>query len=213
MYYSIENKTDKEVGNVFPQVSCISINLAHQIQFDEFSYFDSELLFELQPKAKLTDVLSQAAISARGLLVNQKVKDLFSQFNLMQHRYYKCFIKDLKGKTHEYFWLHLSDYSLLNTINYSKSKFYTKESGFREDEISLISFDDYKAKLKELGSLWTISSDYLELDTNFNKELDLFVIPIFDKHIYASEKLKEAIDSTHISGININKTEAVFSLK
>src|SRR5688572_9942371 len=101
MYYRIENRTDKEVGNVFPQVSCVSINLAHQIQIDEFSYFDSELLFELQPKAKITDILSQAAISAPGLLVNPKVRDLFSQFNLSQHRYYKCFVKDLKEKLHE----------------------------------------------------------------------------------------------------------------
>lgn len=209
MYYSIENKTDKEVGNVFPQVSCVSIELAHQIQFDKFSYFDSELLFELQPKAKLTDVLSQAAISAHGLLVNTKVKDLFSNVNIMQHQYYKCLVKDLKGFTHDYYWLHISDYSILNKINYKESKFYLRESGFREDNIELSSFDDYKNKKDSLGILFTVHADNIVLSREFDNSLDLFSIPIFTKKIIISQRLKDLIISKEITGVLIDQYQQV----
>jgi len=146
MYYSIKNSTGKDVGNIFPQVSCLNQDLAHSIQFDEFSNFDREILFKLEPKAKLTDVLSQAAISAYGFLVNNKVKQILEGFNLMEHRYYKCLVKDQNGVVHEYYWLHLSDPSLVLTIDYPKSKFFTLEYGFRDADINLTSYDEYKIK-------------------------------------------------------------------
>ena len=203
-YYYLENKIDaKETGNVFPQVNCESIHLAHQIQFDEFAYFDSELLFNLQPKAKLTNVLSQAAISARGLLIDRSVRELFDTFNLMNYRLYKCLIKNRKEDINHYSWLHLVDQSLLHKIDYLKSNFYLKEGGFREGDIYLTSFDDYLRKKDELGNSCTIHSDKIVLGNDFNIEMDLFTIPIFDKRIYISEGLKNAIEQSNLTGIKV----------
>ena len=195
--------------NIFPQVSCISIELAHQIKFDKFSYFDSEFLFELQPKAKLTDVLSQAAISAHGLLINKKVRDLISGLNIMQHRYYKCLVKDLKDVRHDYYWLHISDYSVLNKINYKESKFYLREGGFREGNIELDSFDDYKNKKGSLGILYTFHADNIVIAKDFDSSLDLFSIPIFTNKIIVSERLKDLTISEKITGILVDQYQQV----
>ena len=201
MYYILENRTDKEVGNVYPQASCITQNLAHAIEFDEFANFESPILFELAPKAKLTDILSQAAISAHGFLLNQKVKDILSGFNLMPHRYYKCIVRDSKGINHDYYWLHISDYSVLEKINYPDSKFHLRESGFREKDIELSSYEDYEKQKKSLGILYTIQADKIVFKEDFNSLLDLFVIPIFTNKIAGSNTVKEGILSHKITGI------------
>jgi|SRR6218665_54158 len=211
MYFTINGRTDKEVGNVFPQVECVSQNLTRSINADEFVNLDSELLFQLESKAKLTDVLSQAAIPAYGLLINKKAKDLLERFNLMRHRYYKCLVKDLKGVMHDYYWLHVSDYSILNKINYAESKFYTIEYGFREGEISLTSYDDYKIQKERLGKMWGIGGDLIKLTSEFDYNLDLFNVPIFGKHLFASKRLAAAFEIAGLKGILLTETSTLKS--
>jgi hypothetical protein len=203
MYYKLENRTDKEVGNVFPQVSCFNQKLAHSIKFDEFSNFDTEILFELSPKAKLTDVLSQATISSHGLLINQKVKDLFVGFTIMEHRYYKCIVKDQKGITHNYYWLHIVK-DLTDAINYNLSTFYYTQSGFKKGAINLKSYTHYLDQKKENGILWGVKIDKISL----NKSIDIFdlisCIP-FEMGIYISPLLNVHLQENKISGIECNK--------
>jgi hypothetical protein len=182
MFFSIVNSTDDSVGFVFPQVGCLNQELAHSITHDEFNNFDRELLFQLEPKAKLTDVLSDASISAYGLLVNEKVRNILAEFTLMRHSYYKCIVRDSHGKTHNYSWLHLADNSLLNKIDYRNSKFYTLEYGFREHDIELSSYEDYKIQRKKLGSMWGIGSDCLKLNREFDF-IDLFRVPLLGNNI------------------------------
>ena len=209
MYYTIENRTDDEVGHVFPQVTCSSLDLAHSISFDKRSNLDREILFQLAPKAKLTDVLSQAAISAHGLLINKKVKYLLSGFKLVQHQFYKCEVRDLKGTSFEYYWLHLADYSLLNKINYRSSKFYTLEFGFRENDIMLNSYHDYLLKKEQLGKMQGIGADFVQLNKEFDSSLDLFNIPIFGKGIYAKTSLAEGFLNNRITGILLEPAKEI----
>jgi len=209
MYYTLEYRTDKEAGNVFPQASCINQDLAHRIPFDKLISLDEEILFQIEPKAILTDVLSQAAISADGLLLNKKVKDLLADFNIMQHRYYKCNIKDLKGFVHEYYWLHISDYSMLDKIDYKKSSFYSLKYGFREANISLDSYTDYKIQKDHLGKMWGIGSDFIKLNNEFDYSLDLFNVPIFGKKIYASKNLAMALDASEMKGFLLKETPLI----
>ncbi|MBT2563801.1 hypothetical protein J7E50_21420 [Pedobacter sp. ISL-68] len=204
MYYSIENSTGKDVGNVFPQASCLNQDLAHSIQFDEFSNFDSEILFKLEPKAKLTDVLSQAAISAYGFLVNNKVRQILEGFNLMEHRYYKCLVKDQKGVVHDYYWLHLVDDNT-KKIDYSNSIFYWTKSTFRKGILELNSYEDYLKQKKDNGLLWGVSSEKLKLNTRFDTTLDLVSNLPFDSNTYISAGIRETINKLDITGIEINE--------
>ena len=72
MYYTIKHQTGTvETGSDFPQVSCLTLNEAHSISFDAFAIPEPNLAFKLGNRANLTDVLSQTAISAHGLLISR----------------------------------------------------------------------------------------------------------------------------------------------
>jgi hypothetical protein len=208
MYYTLENRTDKEVGSVFPQASCLSQMDAHRLSNDEFPAFTPTLNFELVKKAKLTDVLSQAAISAQGLLINEQFKKLLEEFNLMQHKFYAATVKTKKGDT-QYYWMHLSDRDLINCIDYKASKFFRTEYGYREENIELTSFDDYKSKKAKFGKMGTIQSDFIKLNDKFPKNLDCFILPLFDAHLYLSESLTTAVRGENITGIEIKEATTI----
>lgn len=209
MYYSIENSTGKDVGHVFPQASCLNQDLAHSIQFDQFSNFDCEILFKLEPKANLTDVLSQAAISAYGFLISKKTRRIFETFNLMQHRYYKCLVKDQKGLVHDYYWLHLLNNDLFNKIDYAASRFYTTEFGFRNEDVILESYEDYKIRKAELGTMYGFKADSIQLTSEFDYRIDMFNIPIFGKSTYISKVLADTLTNNNITGISINTSNII----
>jgi len=203
MYYSIENSTGKDVGNVFPQVSCLNQDLAHSIQFNEFSNFDSEIQFKLEPKAKLTDILSQAAISAPGFLINDKARQVIEGFNLMEHRYYKCLVKDQMGLVHDYYWLHLvKNLNEVNWLDYENSTFYVKEFGFRENDIPIKSYQDYNQKSMEVGDMAVIIIETIKVKENTKINADLFTIPLLTTSIFISERLKRTLEESETSGIS-----------
>lgn len=202
MYYKIENKTDSEVGNIFPQVSCINHQLAHAIHFDEFVSFDQELSFQLQSKAKLTDVLSQASISACGILISERFSDIISNYTLANHRLYRALVTDHKGKYHKYFWLHFVDNELKFSVNYSKSTFYWTRSTFRKGILELDSYEQYLKLKSENGSLWGVDIDTVVLNRSKYQNLDMISCIPFDIGVYLNETLKENLENEKITGIN-----------
>jgi hypothetical protein len=205
MYYSIENQTNtKEVGPDYPQANCLTQPYAHEIKFNSFPNFEPKLIYELSKRAKLTDVLSQAAISAHGLLVGERFKIILQGFNLMKHKFYPVTIQTKKG-IEQYYWLHLVDSSFINVINYNASKFYWTKSTFRKDVIKLTSFDEYQKLKKENGILWGVSIDEIKLNESFDSNLDLFSSIPFDMGIYVSDRLKKKIEEEKITGIQINE--------
>ena len=208
MYYQIKNRTDKEVGGVFPQALSINQELIHSIKSNEFTNFDTELVFALDPNAKLTDVLSEAAILANGILINRKTKDLLDNFNVMQHRYYKCIVTT-KGKQHDYYYLHLLD-DFTKMVDYSQSVFYWTKSTFRKGEITLSSYEEYLNKKKENGILWGVDAEVIVLNHSFNKNLDLFSCLPFNKKVYLSEVLANEFKKQLVTGISINEAPNIF---
>lgn len=208
MFFSISNSTDNTVGFVFPQVGCLNQELAHSIKFSEFNNFDREMLFQLEPNAKLTDVLSQASISADGLLINSKVRDILNEFTLMTHRYYKCVVRDNRDNLHDYYWIHLIDNSLLNKIDYPNSKFYAREYGFREHDVELTSYEDYEIQRRQLGDMWGIGSDCLKLKDNSDFP-DLFRVPLLGNEIVVRPKLAESMRINGVTGLVIEETNEI----
>jgi hypothetical protein len=206
MYYTIKKSTGKEIGSVFPQVSCLTQELAHSIKFTEFVNFDTELLFVLQPGAKLTDVLSQAAISANGLLISHRFKVLLDKFQLMQHKFYRTTIITTESQE-IYYWLHFVDTSYKNKIDYEQSVFYWTKSTFKKDIIKLASYDEYLELKKQNGILWGVKAEKIKLDQSFDKPLDMFSCLPFDLGIYISAKLYDALLEQKITGINIQESE------
>jgi len=207
MYFKSELNTDPAVsGPTYPQAECLTLGDAHSIKVDEFANPDTiELEYKLASKAKLTDILSQAAISANGLLVNQKVKDILEGFNLMQHRYYPVTVH-IKKPTAQYYWLHLVDNSLITFVDFPNSQFYRTKFSYKEDDITLETYQDYLKKLDEFGFMCSIESDSIKLNNNFDRSLDLYMIAPFDSRPYFSEKLWNAFESEGITGIRLAKS-------
>lgn len=203
MFYSIDNITGDETG-VFPQVSCISQTLAHSIQFDEFAAKIPELVFEIEKRAKVTDVLSQAAISAHGMLISERFKTLMENFRIMNHVFYPAVVKTRTADL-QYYWIHLADDSFVNKIDYTKSIFYWTRSTMRKGVIELSSFDDYLGQKEKNGHLWGVDIDKIVLNKNFDMTLDMFGCLPFDMGIYVSERLKNAILSMEISGLELKE--------
>lgn len=97
---------------------------------EEFPSDLTNFNFEIHKKAKLTDVVDASNISARGLLVSEKVKNIMSEFNILNHKFYSASVL-FKGKEYSYYWLHIVNTSLegidfLNSnfieVGYTRSK-------------------------------------------------------------------------------------------
>ncbi|MDR7130071.1 hypothetical protein J2X69_002418 [Algoriphagus sp. 4150] len=205
MYYTIKHETNtEEIGSDFPQASCLTLNEAHNVSFDAFTIPSPNLAFKLGNRTKLTDVLSQAAISAHGLLISHRFKVLLDSFNIMAHKFYPVTVET--GKKEElYFWMHLVDMRFNNKIDYSGSTFYWTKSTFRKGSICLSSYEDYLQQKKENGLLWGVGIDKISLGNEFDKTLDLISSIPFDMGIYVSEKLKTAIFENNVTGIKVKE--------
>ena len=203
MYYSIQYQTEGNfIGKEYPQTECLTLIHAHSLNAWEFPDFEPKLIFNLSKKAILTDILSNAAINANGLLVNLKVKELLKGFNLLNHKFYEVII-NYKNTFQTYYWLHICEPTIIDTIDYTKSLFYRTEYTFREELINLTSFEEYKIlKSKDKDGSFGVELDQIYVTEKFNKNLDLLTFLPFDNNIYISEALKSALEENNITGIN-----------
>ena len=207
VYYTIDNRVDdEEVGSVYPQASCLTQADAHQLRADRLPAGAPRLAFELQRKARLTDLLSEAAMNARGLLMSAHMKEAVAGFTLMRHRFCPASVDTPEGGR-DYFWLHLSDPSLEKDIDFPGSAFSWTQSTFREGPLQLSSYEDYLQKREENGFLWGAALDRIKLLDRFDRTLDLFTLGRFDGNIYISEALRAAIVEAGCTGVEIRKAE------
>jgi hypothetical protein len=166
-YFIATNATDKKIIGKAGYPQCKGVPSSMGLTFKwlerpnsmtnltnaEFPDFEPELIFELEEKAVLTDVVSPCNISAKGFLINSKVKNVFSQFNLMEHRYYPATLI-VKGERHEYFWTHFKELEeyYLSKINFSKSAFYIGNLARRKEaDLEIASVEDYYRIKNNIG--------------------------------------------------------------
>lgn len=210
-YYILSNSTGKEIGKAYPQLHCLTQAHAHSMSAWEFPNYIPKLNFELNKTSKLTDVLSNASISANGFLINDKVKKIFENFNLMSHQYYEAnIIIPKSGEVQNYFWLHLCQTELAKQLDYKRTVFYETEWTFRKEIIDIESYEHYE-RLKEQDheAKFGIELDEIFLSNMFNKNLDMFTFLPFSENIYISNRLKEALENDHVTGFNFDETTEI----
>lgn len=189
---------------IFPQVDNLEKTDVYQLITGQSPKELPLLNYKLEKGAQATDILSQAEISALGLIINEKVKIIFERFNIVEHQLFPI---SLQSITDSYYWLHLiTDLEKINWLDYSHSTFYRNEFGFREEDLLFNSYEDYTIKNKEINDMSTISIEKIKLNKNFDsKNYDLFILPFLSRDIYISESLKIALEKTNISGIEIKE--------
>lgn len=198
-YYILQ----KETYNIYPQVDCLSVFQAQQISaWNMISPVEPSLRFRLKNKAKLTDVLSSTAGPFTDFLVNQKFKDAIESSHIMQHQFFKAIVE--KGKQeYDYYWLHLSQPTLINALDYEKSEFYQTEWEFLDKgTIKINSFEHYQTlKAKDREGSFGVSLKKIVMTEKFDRTLDLFFLLPFDFNIYISKALKDKLEQCGIKGV------------
>lgn len=213
MIYSVSNSTDpKEVGH-YMQCKGLSDKLTSDSNFfkrdnsmtnlnnKEFPKIKPNLIFELEDNAILTDVISTSNISAKGLLVNNKFKEILSQLNIAIHRFYEAIVIS-KEVEYQYYWLHFvkDDWE---GVDLKKSSLYRCKSGlFKLKNIVPIS---YKTAISNLPKSQQIFFESIILLSPFKeKQGDLFFLPM-PYQIFASKNLLKVCEQQGITGIDFNE--------
>lgn len=207
-YFLISNSTNlKEIGHY---IQCKGMpdgynykwfeqpNSMTNLTNDSFPDFEPDLVFELEKKAKLTDIVSTSNISAKGLLMNEKTKNIFEQCNLGQHKFYPATVI-YKNEKHQYFWLHILNLRI-EDINLKESKFYKSEFGF--DKLGYLSFNGYEEAFRIARETdCFIRPEKIIMNKNY---INIFYLPISNS-IYISNNLKTILDKNNINGMEIKQ--------
>lgn len=169
-YYILKPAVDTpETGNAYPAADSYddydfnASNSVHKLNFQELPNFEPDIRFKLAKGAKLTDMLSQAAISVHGFLINEKLKEAFEQFNIVPHKYFPATIEDHQGNFHQYFWLHLVWEEGKKLVDYNNSVFFKRKFSNNLGYIELSSEEDFWVKKEEMGSRYMIGIESLKL--------------------------------------------------
>lgn len=216
MYYKLRNAiTRKQVGYQFQTTGFIDgydihgPNCRTKLDYDRFPDFVPDLRFELHKKSKLTDVVTASNISATGFLINEKVKEIFDECLLPEHRYYEATLLNHDGNVLPYYWLHLisNDYKMIDFESsiFRKTKDLMKFfSNIKEDPIypikDLKDFKDTNSSIFENN--FFIVFDVLKIH-NTQKYDMLHFGDIDVNSVFISEKLATLLKKAKITGIDI----------
>lgn len=214
-YFRLKNSNSrKEVGFQFQTNGYIEgyeidgPNSRTKLTYDIFPDFVPDLRFGLHPKSKLTDVVDASNISAMGFLINEKVKNIFSQFKNSGYRFYDATIIDHNGQMLPYFWMHIvsNNYSMIDFEKsiFRKSNFPLKTATTKNgDSIDILNIDDFEEKGEILfHDDYYVVPDEIKIDNK--EEYDcLYFSKLRIKSVYISERLAKMLKKEKVTGIEI----------
>jgi hypothetical protein len=218
-YYILSNATDeKEIGSTYPQCKGVpdgysfdwydKPNSMTKLTNKFFPKQNPDLVFELDEKAILTDIVSPSNISAKGFLLNEKTKNLLSDFNIIEHEFYRATIF-AKGYAHKYFWLHLVKDNF-DGVDFEQSDFIEANLMNRKiKSLNINSLENYNTcRLNKEKKFNGIIAEKLVLKKHY--KLDLFFFPFIHDYLIVSQLLLNSLMKNKITGVKYK--EATFIL-
>ncbi len=156
----------------------------------------------LTPQSKEVDFIKDwGAIQGTGLILSERVKDIFSEFLLPLHRYYPLNIfHPKKGllKNPQFYWLQVVTKDYLDMIDFERSSIYMSEELFPEPEQKLkVNSKEMYLELNEKS----FSSSYEFIKLNGLFEFDLFYLNEISNTCYISQKLRNKLETSDLTGI------------
>ena len=221
-HYTIRNSTHpNEIGKSYPQCKGVpsghtfewleSTNSMTNLNSREFPTFEPELKFELEENSILTDVISPSNIFAKGLLINNKVKDILRNFNLIDHKYFPAQVI-MNGRDYDYYWLHLvkNDYQ---GLIFGSSEFYLGITpNFKMNEVKIEDENNLQKIVNQnIETSLRVFPSKLTLDSSFSN-LDLFFFPIVQNEIIITKALKTAFYAAEVTGLDFFEPKFTISL-
>jgi hypothetical protein len=219
-YYILSNETDKKIiGKQYPQCKGMPSGLGltsnwfeqknsmTKLSNNEVPDFTPDLIFELESDAILTDVISPSNISAKGLLINSRTKQLFDKYEIMDHKYFHATVYFKKTKL-DYYWLHFIDIDglMLKDIDYNLSSFFIADIVFSKiEDIDIQSYEDYLSEKMNLSMQYIRAEKLIFKPMTKSKECDLFYLDQLASKFFISKALKNDIEVNNISGLLIKE--------
>lgn len=164
-------------------------------------------------RTKFTDLLSCYSINGSGAIINERLKNIFSEYNFgCQYQYTRVSIVTKKGESIStpYYHLHLPMPGIVDKIDYSKSTFYETRFDKRlsDTPIKIKSYEDRMTLQKNLSKK-DICAIIQSEDVVLKKGTDPKMMDIFDwlgnpcggGLFMISERLKQRLEKEKITGI------------
>lgn len=211
-YYILTNSTEtKEIGRKYPQ--CKGVPYGYTFKWFEaensmtklsnltFPDFIPDLQFELEEKAKLSDMVSPSNISAKGILCSPKMLDLIASYIMDSHKVFNAKIL-FNDVWYDYHWIHFV-YKDIDFIDLENSVFY--KSRFGTDKGDVVYFKSYKEGVDIM-----INNNYCDIlpskliikDSFKNNIKDIFFLRLTNR-IIVSDRIADIIRKNKLTGIKL----------
>jgi len=176
-------------------------------------------VLRLYKSSKVSDTISAANLSSDGFYLSEFAKEIFSQFNLGEHKYFPVtFLHE--GIYYNYFWLQLkTDFNPY--INFDRSIFYEEigilDGSKTEIKVSTLEelmrmkdrvFKEWSDKKREYTS---IRYKYIELNKDI-PAVDIFGFSRLGIDLFITQGLKDAILQGKLTGFDIKDQRQVHFL-
>lgn len=201
MYYYLNRETDiRKIGKRdriptdYPIFSPTSQGFLKKDRFPDFIPVFSNIL--LHNETPLTDFLhSGGAIRGHGFIINKRVKDILSRFNLPPHRYYPLVvIYQDKVIRDTYYWVQLLSVSVDIYYDFSSSQFKVIEFDLTEKKLAIKDYQQLRNIREIIEDGQYIDYDFITLNKDFlNTPLDMFSVKRRFTKWVVSEHLKKAL--------------------
>ena len=210
-YYLLSNSAKKKEVGIYPQTTGLvdgyiefADNSMVNLNSDEFPNFIPDLRFELDEKAIITDVIRPSNLDyAKGLMMNEKAKRVFEEFNLITHQFYEASIKSSNNQL-TYYWLHTLP-PTLEIVDFANTTFLEVLPTQQKVQRIFKTYDEYE-KYGDNDLPNDLEIEKLTLIHSFNsKRLDLFCLPSFFTGFLISQLLYEKINNMQLTGLWIEQ--------
>lgn len=209
-YFDLTKSNDIRIVGEIPQVSATENNLFGSpfspinVRYDKILDKIPLLELEFEKKAKKTDLLSSYNIYF-GLLISEKIKQIVSDFNLPNHKFYHLNLLKNKKNVNGYYFFHFYD-NLFHYLDYKKTKIAImhKFNFSVLDEFVLQS----EEHLKEIKSSLKFEEHIRLKELHFNDTFpnyDIMTNNILGFQTLISEKLLFALQENDITGYEVSE--------
>ena len=222
-----EDARDRKNNGTFPRMSPIEVVqkdflLNKEKIFNDF--FPENVFFSpLIPKylgdnpskiiQSIADLHTWTEREPKGLMyvVSEKLKDLLSRFNLAPHRFYAAQVL-FENQLIEYYVFHITSNYYEQIIDFKNSTFcnwsFIKKIKLGDENIKVNSINEiYKISEEKDWDKWGFNKAALKPEFN-----DLDLCWFTNLGIIISEKLKNAIESADLTGIEITECPVEFEV-
>jgi hypothetical protein len=201
-----------QITSILPEQNIIDNNSLYAFGRIDFPDLRVDYLI-LDETAELTDVICAPMLILTGLLVNEKVRNILEQFNLPEYRFYPLKVKTKSHDLTQYFWLQTSSERELNLdkhLNFKMSTFAIERKIREYESVNIASYEEFSKVKSGLNKFQSIKLKEARLNSNFKDfNLDLFKISRLYTYWIISEQLKSKLESENITGVKIEKAEAI----